>query len=62
MGVTTGWLPGEYIIDRRSVNLPEGIADDSYAIRVGLYNPKTGERLLVNGQEFWTLGSDDLED
>ena len=52
-----GWLPGEFVIDRHTVALPEGVAADSLAIHVGLYNPDTGERLQVNGKEFLTLGS-----
>jgi len=44
---TTGWLPGEIIIDTFVVPLPK---DGSYATmqpEVGIYDPATGERLLV---------------
>jgi hypothetical protein len=44
---TTGWLPGEIIIDQFVVPLPK----DGYAAalrpEVGIYDAATGERLLV---------------
>ncbi len=48
----TGWLPGEYVVDRHTIALPDSAANGSLVIRVGLYNPDTRERLLVNGEEF----------
>jgi len=45
---TTGWVPGEYIIDKHTLQWTE--SDESYTgdamLEVGLYNPVTGERLL----------------
>lgn len=41
---TTGWLPGEYIADRREISLPPDLPAGEYEIRVGLYDPITAER------------------
>lgn len=38
---TTGWLPGEYVIDRHPLPIPPA----AVTLRVGLYDPITGERL-----------------
>ena len=38
---TTGWLPGEYVVDRHPIAVPPGAA----TVRVGLYDPISGERL-----------------
>ncbi|MBE2225469.1 MAG: hypothetical protein IAF02_28295, partial [Anaerolineae bacterium] len=47
---TTGWLPGEIILDTHTLslaNLPSG----SYQLAIGLYDPYTGNRLtLANGE------------
>ncbi len=42
---TTTWLPGEIISDSYTLPLSPG----KYHLWVGLYNPRTGERLLVPG-------------
>jgi hypothetical protein len=45
---TTGWLPGEIILDAHNLstaNLPPG----SYQLHIGLYDPDTGVRVVVNG-------------
>jgi len=42
---TTGWLPGEYIRDRHTLTLPPDAASGSYALRLGWYDPATGERV-----------------
>jgi hypothetical protein len=52
---TTGWAPGEYIIDRHTLTVPGGLALDDHALRVGLYDPDTGQRLPVEGGEFLRL-------
>jgi hypothetical protein len=49
---TTGWLPGEYIVDSHflgPVPLGEG---EEYTLRIGLYDPATGTRLTSSGEEF----------
>jgi 4-amino-4-deoxy-L-arabinose transferase-like glycosyltransferase len=40
-----GWLPGEYLIDQRSLWLPLDLADGEYRLGVGFYDPITGVRL-----------------
>ncbi len=38
---TTGWLPGEYVTDPRTLNLPPG----AYTLFAGMYDPASGDRL-----------------
>ena len=38
---TTGWLPGEYLETEHQFELPAG----EYRVRVGWYEPLTGERV-----------------
>jgi 4-amino-4-deoxy-L-arabinose transferase-like glycosyltransferase len=40
-----GWLPGEFLLDHRVLQLPYGLATGVYTLGVGLYDPATGERL-----------------
>ena len=40
-----GWLPGEYLVDARSLRLPVDLADGEYHLGVGFYDPVTGVRL-----------------
>jgi hypothetical protein len=44
---TSTWKPGESIIDRHGVLLPDDLAPGEYQLVVGLYDPATGNRLLV---------------
>jgi hypothetical protein len=46
---TTGWLPPEVITDAHSLNLPAALPPGDYTLTVGLYDPRTGERLPVEG-------------
>ncbi len=49
-GSLTGtWLPGEVITDEREIGLGPDVGDGRYALRVGLYDAGTGERLPVTG-------------
>jgi hypothetical protein len=43
---TTGWLPGEYIIDLRSLTLPREASGGQYTLLAGLYVPG-GQRLVT---------------
>ena len=48
---TSSWSAGESIIDRHGLWLPEAEAG-TYTLRIGLYNPQEGQRLLLaNGQD-----------
>ena len=47
---TTGWVVGEVIDDAYAVALPAGLAAGDYPVEVGVYDPRTGDRLrLTNG-------------
>ncbi len=46
---TDTWQPGQRIIDQHDVALPAGSAGSTYRLTVGLYLPKTGQRLPVTG-------------
>ena len=52
---TTGWAPGEFVVDQHALTLPEEAPDRPYSLRVGLYDPATGERLPTEGGDFVTL-------
>lgn len=42
---TLGWLPGEYLTDTPSLQLPAGLPVGEYRLAVGLYEPGTWQRL-----------------
>jgi len=44
---TTGWLPGEIITDQFVIPLPNDASSATMQPEVGIYDPATGERLLV---------------
>ncbi|MEM7130622.1 MAG: hypothetical protein AAF702_30135 [Chloroflexota bacterium] len=48
MRPTSTWEEGEFIIDRYGLLLPEGATAGLYGIRIGLYDPVSGQRLPVN--------------
>ena len=43
---TTGWLPGEYVVDSHEIILPTDMESGSYNIYTGLYNNKNHQRLI----------------
>ncbi|MCC7359900.1 MAG: hypothetical protein IT317_10505 [Anaerolineales bacterium] len=45
---TTGWLPGEYVLDVRALPLPADLPPGDYALWAGLYDPATNERLATD--------------
>jgi hypothetical protein len=45
---TTTWQPGEKIIDRYGLLLPNDLPTGSYTIAVGLYDPVSGQRLPIS--------------
>lgn len=49
---TTGWLPGEYVVDTHTLSLPAELPTGPLSIRVGLYEPATGERLRTDGADY----------
>lgn len=49
---TSTWAGGETIIDRHALWIPGDAPAGAYTLRVGLYQPATGQRLLLpNGQD-----------
>ena len=44
---TTSWRQGEVIIDWHWLELPPDVPADTYEIRVGMYQPQTGQRLNI---------------
>jgi hypothetical protein len=52
---TTGWLPGEYIVDKHVLDTRDIEVDQPMKLRIGLYDPATGTRVTIANQEFVTL-------
>jgi hypothetical protein len=48
---TTGWLPGEIILDEHSLALPVH-TNNSHWLRIGLYDPDSGQRLPTANDDF----------
>ncbi|HEX9118476.1 MAG TPA: hypothetical protein VGA61_20585, partial [Anaerolineae bacterium] len=44
---TTGWLAGEYLVDRHTVGLAAEARPGSYRLAIGLYDPAGGQRLTT---------------
>ena len=53
---TTGWLPGEIIVDEYEITVRPEAAPGEYVLEIGMYNAITGERLLVLGEKGQELG------
>jgi hypothetical protein len=53
--LTTGWVPGEYVVDAHALDFERDYRG-SAQLEVGLYNPDTGERvILANGADHLIL-------
>ena len=50
--LTSLWDPMEIIIDDIVIERPKRVAQGTYTLLVGLYNPATGQRLVVPASEF----------
>lgn len=48
-GLTGGWGEGELVRDRRTISVPEDMPEGQYRLEIGIYDPKTMERLKVEG-------------
>ena len=48
---TTGWLPGEFIIDRHTIALPTTLPSGNYTLTTGLYLPNASRLQQPNGQD-----------
>ena len=56
---TSGWQPGETVLDRKALLLPAGLPPGSYTLQVGLYDLATLQRLTLSpgGDEHVFLGT-----
>jgi hypothetical protein len=52
---TSGWVADEYVVDVHSLSWPAAAPAGSLYLRVGLYDPETGQRLLTDAADFVTL-------
>jgi hypothetical protein len=57
---TSAWTPGQVILDRRRVPLPDGIAAGYLSVAVGLYTPADGTRLPVTDRRGVRLPDDQI--
>jgi hypothetical protein len=48
---TTGWLPGEVIVDQYEVPIQPDVLPAQYTIEVGMYRAETGQRLSIINQK-----------
>ena len=46
---TTGWLPGEYVLDTHTLELPDDLPAGSYTLWTGLYDAAGGGRVPASG-------------
>ena len=44
---TDVWVPGEYVKDLHPIVLPADLAPGTYTLRLGLYDPRSGQRVPV---------------
>jgi hypothetical protein len=44
---TSGWLPGEVIVDRYLIELEAGANGKTFPLEIGFYRPENGQRLQV---------------
>jgi hypothetical protein len=58
---TTRWLPGQIVVDRHVIDVPEGTPAGVYQIYVGMYDALTGERLSVHGAEHGRIVIGEIE-
>lgn len=45
------WTPGERVVDERMLPLPPGMPPGDYELRIGVYDPETGDRLALEGEQ-----------
>jgi hypothetical protein len=55
---TTGWIPGEYIVDTHILSSPIVGIDDRHSLRIGLYDPVTSHRLNTSSGDYLQLQLD----
>ena len=55
---TTGWLPGEVLVDSYEIPLRSDAPPGTYAIEVGMYDATTGVRLAVRDEQGRAMADD----
>jgi hypothetical protein len=55
---TSDWQINEIITDEYKISLPQEIQPGTYTLRIGLYDPRTGERLSLTNPE---TGEDNVD-
>ncbi len=53
---TTGWLPGEFLVDVHPLSPPDSPPTGAYRLIAGLYRADTGERLPAGEADFVLIG------
>lgn len=48
---TTGWVPGEYIVDQRLLPVPNDLEPGEYVLSTGLYLPSGGRLHTMDGRD-----------
>ncbi|MFN2205549.1 MAG: hypothetical protein ACK2UT_06515 [Candidatus Promineifilaceae bacterium] len=56
---TTGWVPGEYILDSHTLFLPASSELSRLRLRVGLYDPASGRRVTITAGDSAELSLND---
>jgi hypothetical protein len=45
---TTGWLPGEFVVETRTLTLPADAPPGEYTLWAGMYAPESKDRLTTS--------------
>ena len=53
---TNLWVPGEIIVDPHPLSIPDDVAGGTYTLRLGLYDPRTMQRLQAAAADGTPLG------
>jgi hypothetical protein len=48
---TTGWLPGEIVLDERVIGIPAHVASGAYRLQAGMYAQQEGRLTTQDGQD-----------
>lgn len=59
---TTGWVPGEVIVDEYEIQVNANAPSGEYLVKVGMYEAATGQRLPISDQAGKALGDHILLD
>ena len=54
---TTGWVPGEYLVDSVVIEMPEALVASDPTLMIGWYDESTGLRLVAQSAAGEDLGT-----